>query len=130
MRIIGHGIDLVDNARLAGMIEAHGERFLDRVFSPAERALAQDLRHKLEYYSGRFAAKEAVLKALGTGFSGGVSWTEIEVLRAPSGQPGVRLGGRCLEVARGLGVEEWQISISHISTHATASAIAIGSDNR
>jgi holo-[acyl-carrier protein] synthase len=128
MRIIGHGIDLVDNARLAGMIESHGQHFLDRVYSPAERALAQELRHKLEYYSGRFAAKEAVLKALGTGLSGGISWTEIEVLRAPSGRPVVQLSGRCLEAARGLGVEQWQISISHISTHATASAIAMGLD--
>jgi holo-[acyl-carrier protein] synthase len=125
MRILGHGIDIVDNARIAEMIEAHGEHFLGRVFSGDERALAQGLRRPVEYYAGRFAAKEAVLKALGTGLSSGISWTEVEIVRAPSGQPVVRLGGRCLELARGLGIEQWHVSISHIRTHATASALAI-----
>jgi holo-[acyl-carrier protein] synthase len=125
MRILGHGIDIVDNARIAEMIEAHGEHFLDRVFSGAERALAGDLRRPVEFYAGRFAAKEAVLKALGTGLARGIAWTEVEIVRAPSGQPVVRLGGRCLELARSLGVTEWHVSISHIQTHATASALAI-----
>jgi holo-[acyl-carrier protein] synthase len=125
MRIIGHGIDIVDNARIAEMIDAHGERFISRVFSADEQALAKDLKQPVEYYAGRFAAKEAVLKALGTGLAQGISWTEVEIVRAPSGRPLVRLAGRCLEVARGLGIDQWQVSISHIKTHATASVLAI-----
>jgi holo-[acyl-carrier protein] synthase len=125
MRIIGHGIDIVDNARIAEMIEAHGERFLHRVFCADERALATGLRQPVEYYAGRFAAKEAVLKALGTGLAQGISWTEVQIVRAPSGQPVVRLEGRCLQVAQKLGIDQWQVSISHIKTHATASVLAI-----
>ena len=126
MRILGHGIDMVETARIARMIDEHGERFLDRCFTAAERGYAIDKRRQVEHFAGRFAAKEAILKVLGTGWRDGIAWTDAEVLRETSGRPSVLLHGRCLEVARGLGIDEWWISISHIETHAIASAIGVG----
>ena len=75
------------------------------------------------------AAKEAVLKVLGTGWRGGIQWTDIEVLKEPSGQPKIQLTGECLRIAGELGIERWHVSISHIETHATASAIGLRGDN-
>ena len=76
-----------------------------------------------EHLAGRFAAKEAVLKVLGTGWRGKIAWTDIEITRDPSGQPAVCLGGECAEIADRIGINRWHVSISHIPTHATASAI-------
>ncbi len=127
MRILGHGIDLVDTARIGHMIEAHGDRFLRRCFTEAERDYADgNPRRRLEHLAGRFAAKEAILKVLGTGWSGGIAWTDAEVVREPSGRPSVVLHGRCAEVAAELGITAWWLSISHIETHAVASAIGVG----
>ncbi len=123
--ILGHGIDIVETARIARMMQEHGDRFMHRVFTEGERAYVADQRRIIEHLAGRFAAKEAVLKALGTGWGGGILWTDVEVVRERSGQPTVALHGRCLEVARQQGVTRWLLSISHITTHATASAIAI-----
>jgi holo-[acyl-carrier protein] synthase len=78
------------------------------------------------YLAGRFAAKEAVLKVLGTGWRGGISWTDIEVSKNASGQPGIRLSGECARIAAEMGITQWHVSLSHIETHATASAIGIG----
>ncbi|MEX0776140.1 MAG: holo-ACP synthase [Phycisphaeraceae bacterium] len=126
MRIIGHGIDIVETARIARMLQEHGERFTSRVFTVRELAYASDRKRMVEHLSGRFAGKEAILKALGTGWGGGIAWTDAEIVRQPSGQPTVVLHGRCAEVARELGITQWMVSISHISTHATASVIAVG----
>ena len=126
MRIIGHGIDMVETARISRMLDEHGENFLRRCFTDAERSYAADKRRAIEHLAGRFAAKEAILKVLGTGWSGGIAWTDAEVVREPSGRPRVVLHGRCREVADGLGITEWWLSISHIDTHAIASAIAVG----
>lgn len=126
MRIIGHGIDIVDTARIEQLLARHGDRFLSRCFTEAEAAYAMSMRRQAEHLAGRFAAKEAILKALGTGLSGGISWTEAEVLREPSGQPRVVLHGRCGEVARQLGIQQWWVSISHIRDLAAASAIGVG----
>lgn len=127
MRIIGHGIDLVETARIAALVEAHGEQFLARCFTPAERAYAESgKRRRIERYAVRFAAKEAVLKALGTGWRDGIGWRDVEVLRLPSGEPRVLLSGRCGEVADELGVTEWLTSLSHTQHYAMASAIACG----
>lgn len=126
MPIVGHGIDIVETARIKHSVEEHGQRFLDRVFTPAE--LAYCARSKKRYYehlSGRFAAKEAVLKVLGTGWRGGIAWTDIEILPEPSGQPRITLTGETLRIATELGIARWHISISHIETHATASAIGL-----
>jgi holo-[acyl-carrier protein] synthase len=126
MRIIGHGIDLVETARIARLLEAHGERFLSRCFTVAEAAYAGDRRRGVEHLAGRFAAKEAIFKVLGTGWSGGVAWHEAEVVRQPGGAPAVVLHGRTAEVAAKLGITQWLISITHTQTHAMASAIGAG----
>lgn len=125
MRIVGHGIDIVETERVARMIREHGQRFLQRCFTVEELRYASDKRREVEHLAGRFAGKEAILKVLGTGWSGGVSWTDAEVLRELSGRPVVRLHGRCAQRAAELGITEWWISISHVSTHAMASAIGV-----
>jgi len=126
MSILGHGIDIVETARIRRSVEEHGQHFLDRVFTPAEqRYCAQSPKRYYEHLSGRFAAKEAVLKVLGTGWRGGIAWTDIEVLKEPSGQPRIQLTGECLRIATDLGIAQWHVSISHIHSHATASAIGL-----
>lgn len=125
MNVIAHGVDLVDTARLARLREQHGRRFLDRVFTPREQAYCLDRKRELEHLAGRFAAKEAVLKVLGTGWRDGIAWTDIEVVNAPSGEPAVHLAGRCAEIAAARGIGRILISISHIETHALASAIGL-----
>jgi holo-[acyl-carrier protein] synthase len=126
MPIVGHGIDIIETARIKRSVEEHAERFLDRVYTPAEQQYcARNRKRYFEHLAGRFAAKEAVLKVLGTGWRGGIAWTDIEILPEPSGQPRVRLTGECLRIARELGIARWHVSISHIETHATASAIGL-----
>src|SRR5690348_15358080 len=124
MPILGHGIDIVETGRIRRLIEEHGRHFLDRVFTANEQAYCDaNKKRTLEHYAGRFAAKEAVLKVLGTGWRGGIAWTDIEVRSEPSGQPKVSLTGECERIAASLGITHWHVSISHIETHATASAI-------
>jgi holo-[acyl-carrier protein] synthase len=122
--ILGHGIDIVETSRIRQLVEEHGERFLSRVYTPAEQAYcARSPKRYFEHLAGRFAAKEAVLKVLGTGWRGGIAWTDIEVAKEISGQPKIVLTGESLRIATELGIARWHISISHIETHATASAI-------
>jgi holo-[acyl-carrier protein] synthase len=122
--IIGHGIDIVETARIKRLFEQHGEHFLNRVFTAGEQEYcAKNKTRYYEHLAGRFAAKEAVLKVLGTGWRGGIGWTDIEVVKEPSGQPRIRLTGECERIAREMGIGVWHLSISHIETHATASAI-------
>ena len=125
MSIVGHGIDIVETQRIARMLSEHGQHFLDRVYTPSEQQYAQaSPKRRIERLAGRFAAKEAVLKALGTGWRGGIAWTDVEILPDTAGRPLVRLSGQCATIAAQLGITAWQISISHIESHATASAIA------
>ena len=126
MGIVAHGVDMVECKRLQETIDRHGKRFLDRVFTAVEQEYCLGKKREIEHLSGRFAAKEAVLKVLGTGWRDGINWTDIEVRNEPSGQPKIYLTGRCREVADELGFEKILISISHIETHAIASAIATG----
>jgi holo-[acyl-carrier protein] synthase len=126
MPIVGHGIDIVETARIRQLVEAHGKHFLDRCFTAAEQAYcAKSQKRYYEHLAGRFAAKEAVLKVLGTGWRGGIAWTDVEVLREPSGQPRIALTGESARIANELGIARWHVSISHIETHATASAIGL-----
>ena len=128
MKILGHGIDLCDTARIGDMLEKHGQRFLERCYTPTE----QEYSHKgmtarqVEFLAGRFAAKEAVVKALGTGISSGIDFTDVEILREGNGRPVVQLHGGAALRAQQMGVQNIHISISHLSTHAMASAIAEG----
>ena len=126
MPIVGHGIDIVETARIRQLVEEHGKHFLDRCFTEAEQAYClQNSKRRFEHLAGRFAAKEAVLKVLGTGWRGGIAWTDIEILKLESGQPKIRLHGECLRIAHEMGIYRWHVSISHIETHATASAIGM-----
>jgi len=127
MLILGHGIDLTETARIARLLDDHAERFIERVFTAAERAYCEaGEANRLERFAARFAAKEAVLKALGTGWSGGIAWTDVEVFKHPTGQPGVTLHGEADRIAQGLGITHWALSLTHTKTHAMASAIAQG----
>jgi holo-[acyl-carrier protein] synthase len=126
MPIVGHGIDIVETARIKALVENHGAHFLDRVFTRAEQDYcALSPKRYFEHLAGRFAAKEAVLKVLGTGWRGGIAWTDVEVVKERSGQPKIVLTGECLRIASELGIARWHVSISHIETHATASAIGL-----
>jgi len=91
--ILGIGSDITDIRRIAKVIERHGDRFIDRVFTPAERALADRRRNRIETYAKRFAAKEACAKALGTGLRAGVWWRDMGVINLPSGRPTLQLTG-------------------------------------
>jgi holo-[acyl-carrier protein] synthase len=131
MPILGHGIDIVETARIRKLVETHGEHFLDRVFTAAEqRYCAASPKRYFEHLAGRFAAKEAVLKVLGTGWRGGIAWTDIEIVKETSGQPRIVLTGECQRIAEALGIFRWHVSISHIETHATASAIGLRKEDR
>jgi len=129
MPILGHGIDIVETSRVQRLVEEHGQRFLDRCFTPAEQEYcAKSPKRYYEHLAGRFAAKEAVLKVLGTGWRGGIAWTDIEITKEPSGQPKIHLTGECARIAAELGIATWHVSLSHIETHATASAIGLRGD--
>lgn len=125
MQIVAHGIDLVDCPRIEQMIDRHGERFINRVFTKAEQAYAEANRNKVEKLAGRFAAKEAVLKLMGTGWRGKIAWTDIEVKNNEMGRPEVTLAGQVKEIAERLGVEYISISITHTANFAIASAVAL-----
>lgn len=123
---IAHGVDLVEVARIERVLAEHAERFLERVFTAAEREYAAKSRlRQAEHLAGRFAVKEAVLKALGTGWSGGIAWTDIEVVRTAAGAPGVLLSGEAGEVAKRLGITGWLVSISHTDVTAMGSVIGL-----
>src|SRR5262245_23503165 len=108
MPIVGHGIDIVETARIKQLLEHHGQRFLDRCFTALEQAYcARNPKRHVEHLAGRFAAKEAVLKVLGTGWRGGIAWTDIEILPEPSGQPVIRLDGECQRIANEQGISRW-----------------------
>ncbi len=127
MHIIGHGVDLVEVARIETMLQQHGQRFVERCFSEAERAYAESTRdRRAERYAARIASKEAVFKALGTGWRQGIAWRDVEVVREPSGQPALVLSGGCAEWAARLGIVRWQVSLSHAGGVAMASVIGLG----
>ena len=126
MRIIGHGVDIVEVSRIGAMLEEHGDRFLTRCFTADERGYAVSRRRAAEHLAGRFAAKEAVLKALGTGWRSGIAWTDVEVHLLPSGQPELELHRVAADAARQRGITEWNLSISHTELYAIASVIASG----
>jgi holo-[acyl-carrier protein] synthase len=125
MEIIAHGIDLVDFPRIAEMVERHGERFVNRVFTAAEQEYARASRNTVEKYAGRFAAKEAVLKLLGTGWRGKIAWTDIEVTNNPAGQPEVTLSGEVKAIAERMRIKQISLSITHTANFAIASAVAL-----
>ncbi len=125
MEIIAHGIDLVDFGRIEEMIDRHGGRFLERIFTAAEQAYAESNKNSVEKLAGRFAAKEAILKLVGTGWRGKIAWTDIEIVNTAAGQPEVTLVGEVEEIANRLGIKHISISITHTANFAIASAVAL-----
>ena len=129
MKIVAHGIDLVDCPRIEQMVQRHGERFVKRVFTAAERAYAEANKNEIEKLAGRFAAKEAILKLMGTGWRGRIAWTDIEVINNAAGQPEVTLSGEVKKIADGLGIRHISVSITHTANFAIASAVALAQSN-
>lgn len=123
--VIGIGTDIVECDRIGQMLQKHGDTFLQRVFTPDEIAYCS--RHQIpdQHYAGRWAAKEAVLKVLGTGWAKGIQWTDVEVVRDAAGAPSIRLENRAAEIAKELKIRSVLISISHCKAFATAFAIGI-----
>jgi holo-[acyl-carrier protein] synthase len=126
MTFLGLGVDIVEIPRLRLAIERQGQRLLDRCFTPAEQAYCQSHPEPERFYAARFAAKEAVAKALGTGIGTDLGWLDIEVTRAESGAPSITLTGPGAETARRLGIKTVRISLSHSEHYAVANAIALG----
>ena len=125
MRIVGHGIDAVEISRIEGMLRSPTRNWAAGIFSVAEREQADEPPLDARYYAGRFAAKEAVGKALGTGFSDEVSVHGIEIIRLPTGAPMVNVTDGVRRVADTLGISHWFISISYSGGLAIASVIAV-----
>ena len=123
-RIIGIGTDIIECLRIAQMIERHGEIFIRRVYTDHEIAYCSSKRAATQHYAGRWAAEEAVLKALGTGWVRGISWRDVEVRHKAGGAPIVALRGGAREVFERSGIAYMHLSISHCRSHATAYAIA------
>ena len=127
--VLAHGVDLVEVARIAEIRTRHSDRFLTRVFTDAEREYALDSRRADERLAARFAAKEAVMKALGTGLADGIRWTDVEVTRDNAGRPSIALHARAAEIAANRGISTWLISLSHTREMAIASVIAFAGDH-
>lgn len=125
MTILGIGTDITECLRIAQMIERHGELFIARVYTPQEIQYCQSRKQSTQHFAGRWAAKEAVLKAVGTGWRRGISWRDVEIRNQLGGKPVVALFGGLREVAEELGIGQILISISHCRSHATAYALAL-----
>lgn len=126
LQIIGIGTDIIECLRIAQMIDRHGELFIRRVYTEHEIEYCSTKKSSTQHYAGRWAAKEAVLKALGTGWRKGISWRDIEVRHKHGGAPIIALCGGAREVFEKTGIRTMHISISHCRSHATAYAIAEG----
>jgi holo-[acyl-carrier protein] synthase len=123
--VLGHGVDLTDVARIERMLQEHGERFCERVFTAVERSYADaGGKRRAERYAARFAAKEAAFKAIGTGWRSGIAWTDVEVVHGADGAPTLRVHGRFAEEARLRGVNRWMVSLTHTDHLAMASVLA------
>ena len=130
MGVLGLGVDIVEIGRFAASMQRSGQAFLDRLFLPAEQAYCSPHREPARCYAARFAAKEAVSKALGTGIGAELGWRDIEICRKASGEPFVVLSGAGAETARRLGVSQVLLSMSHSEHYAVANAIALGAGAR
>ena len=121
--IVGSGVDLAEVSRIRQAIERFGERFLARVYTPEERAYVGRKKNQYERYAARFAAKEAGMKAIGTGWKRGVTWQDLEVVNLPSGKPTLRFSGKAKEFAERMGVKSVALSLSHTEALAIAEVI-------
>ena len=124
--ILGTGVDLAEVTRIRSAIERYGSRFTDRIFTPGEIAYVERKANRFERYAGRFAAKEAGMKAIGTGWKRGVRWRDFEVANLPSGRPTLRLHGVAAQIAEKMGVKAVQLSITHTAELGMAHVILEG----
>lgn len=124
--IVGNGIDLAEVDRIRASIERYGQRFIERIYTPKEIAYVEQKANKYERYAARFAAKEAGMKAIGTGWRGGIRWHDFEVTNLPSGRPTLALSGVAAEVARRLGVKSIALSLTHTTQYGMAFVILEG----
>jgi holo-[acyl-carrier protein] synthase len=121
--IVGTGIDIAEVPRIRQSIERFGDRFLRRVFTVGEIQYCDSKANRAERYAARFAAKEAAMKALGTGWNQGVRWCDCEVVRLPGGRPSISFHGKAAEFAARLGVKNATLSLSHTAEQAIAQVI-------
>ena len=124
--ILGTGVDLAEVDRIRAAIGRYGRRFIDRIYTPAEIAYVEKKANRFERYAGRFAAKEAGMKAIGTGWKQGVRWQDFEVANLPSGRPTLKLHGEAERIARHLGVKLISLSITHTAELGMAHVILEG----
>ncbi len=124
--IVATGVDLVEVSRIQQMLTDQGERFLTRIFTTTEAEYCASQANPATSLGARFAAKEAVMKCLGTGMADGVTFGQIEVVRTEAGSVGIRLRGRAADVAKSLGIAKVHLSLSHTREHAVAMAVAEG----
>jgi holo-[acyl-carrier protein] synthase len=125
MEIVGIGTDIVECLRIGRMIERHGEVFLTRVYTAREIRYCQRRKYATEHFAGRWAAKEAIFKCLGTGWRRGMCWTDLEVRNDPDGKPRVLIRGATRDQALQLKISDILLSVSHCRAYATAYAIAV-----
>lgn len=128
--IVGLGTDIVEIDRIAAMIERHGDAFVDRIFTPAERDYCDSKKNAAQHFAGRWAGKEAAMKALGTGFVPGIRWHDFEILPEKSGAPILSLSGGAAERANTMGMTRWHVTMSHGKAYATATVIGEGGSGR
>ena len=121
--ILGTGVDLAEVARIREAINRHGERFISRIYTTLEVAYVERKANRFERYAGRFAAKEAGMKAIGTGWKRGVRWQDFEVANLPSGRPTLRLHGEAARIAEKMGVKNISLSITHTAELGMAHVI-------
>ena len=121
--ILGTGTDLAEVERIRQAVERHGRRFLERVYTPGEIAYVERKVNRWERYAARFAAKEAGMKAIGTGWRHGVRWIDFEVVNLPGGRPTLRLAGVAAEIAERMGVKNISLSLTHTAQNAMALVI-------
>jgi len=126
MDIVGLGTAIVECLRIGRMIERHGELFLTRVYTEREIRYCQERKRAMEHFAGRWAAKEAIFKCLGTGWQRGVCWTDVEIRNDGKGRPRVLMCGAAKDLAQNLHIADILISISHCRAYATAHALAVG----
>jgi holo-[acyl-carrier protein] synthase len=121
--IVGTGVDLAEVPRIRASIERYGTRFVERVFTPAEIAYVERKANRFERYAARFAAKEAGMKAIGTGWKHGVRWQDFEVANLPTGKPTLLLHGVAAQIAERLGVRNVSLSLTHTAEMGMAHVI-------
>lgn len=128
MKLIATGIDLIECERIRELWDRHGTRVTNRLLTPAEWSYVKSHKDFIPRLAGRFAAKEAILKVLGTGWRGGIAWRDMEILNDRAGCPHVELSGECARIARQAGLTRILVSITHTANYAAATATGVADE--